>query len=477
MISNRKNKRTTVLFMLMLQILLAVPSASFANLTLSLQEAVLLSLRSNPNVRNAQMQRVIDKYSIRLGQFDFEMQYSLDATATSSHVRSQGVGTANNSYSLTPGATYKLPFGTTLSADMKNSSDQNGYKPTVDFSIKQPLLRGFGKAVTMRGLQDVYDTEILNQITLKNVVIDQINLVINSYWSVVEAENSLKTQEDALKNSEAFVRQNDALIKAGKLAPNENLPARSAAASQRLSVTQAKFSLLNAKQELLKTIGFLDPNENIIISSKPNIENRKLPTFKKSYDLALRRNLDYHKAILQIRFDERSLIVARDNLRWQLDASVDTTRGPGTGIQGLHDHQNNSTIYGLTLKVPINNISARKDYVQAKIRLEQDRLALQQAKRDLAISVRQQINTLTSQYQQVQQAQVAIQLAQQSLSMEQKKLEHGMSTSINVNAERTRFLNAQISYISNEINFLKSMAAFGKITGETLDDWGIKLRY
>lgn len=444
---------------------------------MTLQEAVLLALRYNPNVRNAYMQRVLDKYNLRIAEYEFQWQYNLTGQATHSRNTSSGSRTVNNSYSLSPTAQLKSGFGTTIKTSFPNSSDQSGYKPKLDIEISQPLIRGFGSDVVERGLRDAYDDEYIAKLQLKQALIEQISSTIDAYWSFVQAKISLRTQLSSLRSARKLVVENKAMIRAGRMAPNDNISAISAVASQRLSVTQARFSIESARQSLLRTIGFIDPNKRIDVISHPHMGSMKIPTLKKSLETAMKFNINYRRALITVKKDRRSLLVARDNARVKLDASLNTSFGPGAGLGGITDGQNRMISAALNLTVPIKDLNLERAVVAAKIQLDQDIVNLKEQKRDLEIQIRQSINNLKSQRQQIHDAGRAVRLAADSLRLERKKLKFGLSTSINVTTQRTLLTNNEISLINSKIAFHKAMTDFNKLLGVTLDVWGIQVKY
>src|SRR3990167_2930256 len=48
---------------------------------LSLREAILLALRYNPTIQNAELDRIIQRYNLRLAENEFELQFALAGTA------------------------------------------------------------------------------------------------------------------------------------------------------------------------------------------------------------------------------------------------------------------------------------------------------------------------------------------------------------------------------------------------------------
>ena len=109
---------------------------------LTLRHAILLALRYNPNIQNAELDRIIQRYQLRLAHNEFELQYAIAGTAVVEKSRYSGVGNATTkSYLLTPELDLKTRLGTQLSLKMDNNVAAYGnYNPLLNFSVKQPLL-------------------------------------------------------------------------------------------------------------------------------------------------------------------------------------------------------------------------------------------------------------------------------------------------------------------------------------------------
>src|ERR1700678_1930172 len=58
---------------------------------LTLSDAIYLALRYNPNVRNAEIQRVIDKFNLRLAKYSYELQYALTGNINYSNESIAGI--------------------------------------------------------------------------------------------------------------------------------------------------------------------------------------------------------------------------------------------------------------------------------------------------------------------------------------------------------------------------------------------------
>lgn len=115
---------------------------------LRLTDAIALALRDNRAVRGAYLQRVVQRFDLRVAADQFAPQLSL-------HARYLGQRNQADRYrqaQLTPSASLLTPYGTRLSLDWTyddTRADDAGrrYSDGANLTIIQPLLRGAGRAI------------------------------------------------------------------------------------------------------------------------------------------------------------------------------------------------------------------------------------------------------------------------------------------------------------------------------------------
>lgn len=452
---------------------------------LTLKDAILLALRYNPNIQNAELDRIIQRYQLRLAHNEFELQYALAGTAVVEKSRYSGVGNAHtSSYFLTPELGLKTKLGGQFSLMMDNTVEAIGnYNPMLNFSFTQPLLRGFGKAVNEAGLLDAIDTEWLNKLNLQQAVIDQITQVITSYRALILSGNNLQNQKQQLKEAQKTYEINEKKIAAGQLEPTANIQESYQIESLNLMVEQAENDFKTTAQDLLQSIG-LDPDMKLAVPSDVNLNQIEIPDVNESIAQALSHNTQYLALKMALRANERAYHIAKNQQLWQLDLKANVQTGTMTGVdsnsiglKGIYNGRNMTESAGLVLTIPLNDISRRNQLISAKVSLEKDRLNLIAAKRALITTIKNTITTIQSQAKRYELAKRQVDLAAQSYALEKKKLEAGIATSLDVNNTQNQLLLAQMGLINAKIAYLNQLSALQRLLGTTLDYWKIKLRY
>ncbi|WP_133127734.1 TolC family protein [Legionella nagasakiensis] len=452
---------------------------------LSLREAILLALRYNPNIQNAELDRIIQRYQLRLAENQFEVQYALAGSAQIEKSHYSGVGSATTKSSiLTPEIDLKTKLGTDLSLKMDNNVAATGnYNPLLNFSISQPLLRGFGKAVNEAGLLNAQDNEWLNKLNLQQSIIDQITQVITSYRALILSGNNLQNERRQLEEAKKTYEINEKKIKAGQLEPTANIQQSYQVESLNLMVEQAENDFINASQELLQTIG-LDPALKLAVPSDVSLGKIIIPDVEESIETALNHNTQYLALKMALRADERAYIVAKNQQLWQLNLNANVQTGTlnsvdsnGRGLLGIYNGRNTIESAGVTLTIPINDLGRRDQLITAKVKLEKDRLNLIAAKRALITNIKNTINNIQSQAKRYELAMRQVKLAAQSYALEKKKQQAGIASSLDVNNTQNQLLQAQNGLINAKIAYLNQVSALQRMLGTTLEDWQIKLRY
>lgn len=454
---------------------------------LSLEEAIFLALRYNPLVRNAEIQRVVDKFNLKLSEYSYEVQYALTGSMVYNNTTSNGVHSETRTYNLTPAVSYLTPLGTQINVSMPHNITHSlgnpaFFNPLLSIVAVQPLLKGFGPLVTLAPLYNAYDQELINRLTLRNTVIGTITTVITQYTGLIQAQNTLKTLQLALDASIATLNQYRAEIKAGRRAPADVVQFQANVAQQELSIQAQLITIQQAQLTLLASLG-LDPTIPLAVPEKVTMNDKDLPDLQQSIQLALRNDITYQNQKLSLRIAQRNLLVTRDAQRWTLNATLTQNFGggsggsPNSGYESLFNGQNKSTNIALALNVPIRNVPLQQQLVSAKVGVDQAETTLAAQRRAVISAATNAYYTLVNTKQQITQAQQSVNLAQISLNNANIRLNYGRSTPFEVTTLQNNLTNAQISLINTEISYVNALAQFEQVLGITLDRWRICLGF
>ena len=227
----------------------------------TLQDAILLALRYNPNVESSQLTRIDDKYNLYLVQRDFVPVYTLGAGS---------VFTSANRplYNAAAGVTVRTPLGTQLGLAYNTTFPAaNGSSfGTAAFTLTQPLLQGFG-FVNKIPLLNAYDSEEIAKLSFKSSIIGIVDQVINSYRSMVSDYNNLDIQKSNLDSTKVTTEQYRLKLRAGQMAPSELIQQEAQLAQAKLTYEQQRIQVEQDYRAFMIGLG-LTVNANLKINGR-----------------------------------------------------------------------------------------------------------------------------------------------------------------------------------------------------------------
>lgn len=444
---------------------------------LTLRDAIVLALRQNPQIRSAELQRIVDKYALEVARNQFWPQYSFDTSATYSN------GT-KAFYSTNPKATLQTPYGSTVSFGMMDQV--NAGRETAAFvQVTQPLLRGFGPQVARSSYVTACDQEIINRLNFEDTLSTTITNVAQIYYKLVQDQNNLKIDQISLEEALKLYHATELRIKAGKIAGTELIQQQAQIATSKMALTREQNTLAQDYRSFLILLG-LDPRSNLQIFSGIDIHKTTLPCEEQAIDLALHKNIDYRRSLITLKQLEQAVLLAKDEQKWQLDligraqqqilrnknfATVDINQIDAIG----NDLPGSDRTLILNLNIPIHDLSRKQKLVRTKVVLQQFKIALETQRQQLIAAVLNTLQSLNTQANQIQLAQDAVHFSLQSLDVAQKKFLYGRTTMFEVTSLQKGLTLQQIGLISEQISYLNNIADFEKLLGITLERWSITL--
>ncbi len=430
-------------------------------LYLSMQEAILLTLRNNPDVLNDELDRVTQKFALIEEHWQqWEPQYSLAGSFNLPR------GGQLSSALTSAGVSVNTPIGTSITAGYTNT-DLFGHDGTgsTAVTVTQHLLRGFGWAVNTANWYDDLDAEEINKLNFKANIISAVVSVIQNYRQLVENYNQLAIDKKQLKISKETLNEAQLKLQAGQLSKSDYVQQEAQYKTQQVQYIEEQASVYTAYAALLRNLG-LNSDAKIVIDKKIIVEKRIIP-LKKAIRIALVGNIDYQTSLINLRSTERALIVAKNQALWQLDAAYTTAVGTGAATPE----------FALNWSIPINDKSLEQGILVAQINLEKARISLAQKKQDIVRDITTQIINLHNALQAIQIAQEQVKLQQQTVNNIRLKIKYGQSTVFELNTEQQNLIQYQNSLVQDQISYMNDLTNLYQKLGITLDIRHIKLRY
>lgn len=461
-------------------------AASSRTLSLSLPEAILLALRDNPTVAISQLNVVQAKFSTAVAAWQFQPHYSFNATRTLNTGVVNGLDQpTSNAWSVTPAMSWQSTVGTQVSLASTNVISSH-YNPGLSLQVMQPLMQGFGRPVVEAALRNTIDSETISRLNLINTLRTTVTAVINGYLQVVAAQNTLEVDQKALKRAQISVEQTKSFIKAGRKAGSELITVQANVANAETRIENDKNNLLQVRYALLAAIG-VDPNSDIVFASltiPALIHKYHVPSRAVCQALTLTNDIQYQVDQITLHgAAQRALLTAEDNTRPQLNVTVNSTVGQGSGgwvnsgINSLFNGSNHNLSASLNLTIPIDNQMLKQAVANAKIAIQQATLGLQQEKWNKETSAINGWNSIGSAERAFHYAEMAEKLQEKTYSVSLQKYQFGIIDSIALQSVQDQLIATGQALVNAEIAYLTALVNLDQLVGTTLKTWDIHIRY
>ncbi|MDN2488279.1 TolC family protein [Kosakonia sacchari] len=443
------------------------------NIDLTLSDAIYLGLRDNRAIRSAYLDRVAQKFDLRVAEDRFTPKLVLSGNYLSTRNQDDRYRQGN----LTPTSTLLTPYGTRVSlgwtyqhtdANMAGLSHNDG----ANFFVIQPLLRGAGKDIATAPVRLAQMTEQINRLNLKSTVSQTITQIITAYRDLLLAQEQLKIAQDSLARARQLVEVNQAMISAGRMAEFEIVQTEAEVASQELAHEEARNRVDMARLALLQLLA-LDLHAPIVAT-----EALQAKPVEVQADRALKQAEASQPAYLaQLLVGEQAAInlaVARNDRLWDVSLVGGATQQRNRAARG-DGARNWDNYVGVQVEIPIGDMTARQAEVQAQVNVQNQQIQLAEAHQQLDRDVTNAVRDMGTRWRQFEIAQRARDLSRRKLEIEREKLTAGRSSNFQVLSFENDLRNAENARLNALISYLNAQAGLDQTLGTTLQSWDISL--
>ncbi|MGZ7870405.1 TolC family protein (plasmid) [Methylobacterium radiotolerans] len=453
----------------------AVEGARGRDIPLTVADAVFMALRNNRTIRSASIDRISQKFDLRVVEDRLTPQFGVSGGA----VRQRIAGITTTSANVTPGVTTLLPTGGTVGfAWTDQATDVLGIRTrssTGLLSVSQPLLRGAGVEVTLAPIRSARLGERINQLRLKATVSETIGQVIFAYRELLRAQEEVRIAQASVGRAENLLDINRALIGAGRMAEVDIVQTEADLENQRIRVLEAARSLDNNRIQLLNLLA-LDLGTPIVAreSTSPARVTTSLPNLMR---IAFAQRPDYVGQLDVIEQNKLGIVVAQNERLWDLSVFGTGTMGR-TSISGpsASAARVNDLTVGLAFNAPLNDLRREQPYVQATTNLQTAELQLDTIRQGAELQIRNSATDIDIRWRQLEVARRARDLAARAVEIEKEKLKVGRSANFQVRALENDLRASENQQLSAVIGYLNTLTLLDVQLGATLETWHIALR-
>jgi len=362
----------------------------------------------------------------------------------------------------TLGVSQLFPYGGRLSIDgstaLFRTNDEFALDPTTYSSslavrLTQPLLRGFGRTVTMEGLVQA-ERNLIYAIRDYELFREDFSIdVARQFYGLVQQAESI---ENAKLNLEAFIfgrRQAEALFEVGRTNELDVLRARRSELTSTNSLIEAQESYELSLDQFKVFLGLSPADRISILPEAPEFVPVRYD-IASAIDVALENRLDLLNRKEQLEDSYRSEYIAKDGLLpdLNLDLGYDLSLGPAGHFSGQRENPDGYSA-GVSLELPLDRVDERNSYRQAQIASAQARRNFQLFVDNLVIEVKSAFRELERRQQSLEIQRQLIIDQEKNATIAQLRFEQGDFSNRDVVEAQQSLLEARNSLIQERVNY------------------------
>jgi outer membrane protein TolC len=443
---------------------------------ISLGDAIYLGLRNNRAIRSAYLQRIAQKFDLRVARDKFTPKLEL----TSAYLANRTEQGNHRTTEITPLASVLAVTGARFSLSWSKqinvaTEPGGGSSSNLSLSVIQPLLRDAGVGVNLASVRVARLDERAHLLGLQAAVSQSVTQIILAYREFLRAQEQVRIAQDALLRSRQLLDINRDLIEAGRMARFDSVQTEADVATQEFAVEEATNQLDAGRMMLLQLLA-LDLDTRVEASEGLDAHEFQIDVAQ-ARRIALENAPEYLSQVAASQSADIDLKVARNQRLWDVSLvlganySRDDTRDGQTVVQprGWDKYA------GVQVSIPIGDLTRKQNEVHAAVNASDQQLQVDQARQALEQRVNDAVRDVSTRWRQYQIAGRARDLSARKLDIEREKLQVGRSSNFQVLSFEADLRNAASTRVNALISYLNALTLLDLQLGMTLRSWDVEL--
>ncbi|MHC4592570.1 MAG: TolC family protein, partial [Planctomycetota bacterium] len=455
---------------------------------LTLRDAFVFALRANKDITVAELGAEADEARIMGAEGEFDATLFMEASRGRTKMpvagvpvtrteTSDGSASAGVRQRIVTGTDVELTASTDYSRDLTHSSVLNPlYAPGLSLGVSQDLLKNFGVAINRTNIVITQNNWQISEEALRDSLIQNLFQVESAYWDLYFAIADLAVREKQLDRATKLVERAEAQESVGVSAPIEIVRAKSDAASQQVTILQAKNRVSLFRHRLLRLMGIVDVHLVATEFEPADAPSEEMyhTSIAEAVATALRVRPDYVQAELAIENADLQKRFAKNQRlpTLQLFGEFSLTGLDddfGGSVDDVEDGRYDSWVAGLQFELPIPNRTARSQYQVAQIERRRAKVQLEAVEERITREIADALDVLQTSEGRIVTAQEARQLAESLLKAEEKSFSLGRSDSLDVLNAQSSLASAERDEVRARADYATALANLFRVQGDFLD--------
>lgn len=473
----------TLLALLLSLPLFASSDVRAGEVAVAVEDAIRLAVENNLDLQVQTFSPAIAEAGIRgaRGIYDTRLTALLDHRGKDAQV-APGSATADRQrfFDFDAGVQRLVPTGGTASVSVNNAwfADNQGTSfsryanPQLSFSFTQPVLQGWGREVTERGITLAQDSADVSLADWRQKAESTASAASGRFYDLYKARENLETRRASLAVARRIHEENEARVKAGVLASFQLLDSELGVLSRETDLLASERARREAADGLGVFLQRKEPGE--IVPVVGSVAERIDTTEEAAIAVALRKRPEVVRARVGVHSGEFSEKVSR-NLALpslSLAGTVGVTglgKSYGEGFEDMASGKYPNWSVALNFSFPIGNSSALAELEANRLKAGQARVTLRSVEESVALEVRTALRALETRYRQIEVARKGVAVAGVRFESYEKRQKLGLATTKDLLDAESQLVAAKEGLVGALADYQVAVTEFYRSTGELLD--------
>jgi len=470
--------------------------------SLSLEEAIRLSVANNLTVQFAKLNPKIAEAQIGQAEAIFEALFFTDVSWGKTDTPRPLLTTPPppsgdqkiDSFEMTTGIRKTFEPGTVVEVFMDNNrlaenptllSIPSYYSTSVGVTVTQPILRGFGSDINTAEIQLAESAQKAQVEALRQTLLQTVSQVETAYWNLVVAHQLVMIQKRLLERTR-FDAERLKKREGFDVSPVEITEAYSLVELRRADFIRARANIRQASDQLktlIRSPEFTVAGEELIVPSDVAAEDAIEYSLLDAVSTALQNRPEINQSLESINSAEIQLRVA-ENLKLPELNLGGTIRynGAGDDVGDSYDQLTDADyidyLLSAQLEVPLGNLEAESLFEQRQLERQQSMVDYQDVAQTVVLEVKNAMRELRASYELIGATRAARRAAADQLRAiaEQEKAGVALTPEFLLNRKlptQQRLADAETQEIQALTGYQTAIADLFLATGTLLEKNGI----
>ncbi len=463
-------------------------------LALSVEQAVMLALANNRDLRVQQLSPVIARAfeKAERGVFDPELfaEGSIGRQRASETSRATGeqFDVEAQDSGIAGGVRQRLPTGTDIQLEARtdrgfsNRTDDQ-HEARLGLTVTQSLLQGFGPAVNLAAVRQAELETLASLYELRGFTEALLAETETTYWLYTLAEREIEIFEASLDVARRQRDETQQRIDVGVLPQTESAAAQAEVALREQALIDARSELEAQRFRLLRLLnpadfGMLD--HRIDATTEIEVEPAGIDDLAERIQLAMRLRPDLNEARLRVQQNRLQTIVTRNGLLPRLDLFITLGRSGyadsfSDAVSDLGDGQSYDLTAGARFSYFLGNRTAQGRHIAAVATAQQAAAAVANLAQLIWLDVRLAATEVERSRQQIAATGATRVLREEALRAEQERFRVGTSTNLLVAQAQRDLLESQIAEVEAIVSYRIALISLYLAEGSLLERRGVSV--